>query len=296
MIRVDPRLQPPPYRYGKLRGPWIESAFFQYWNRHSCSSPCRYLPIFFDPFFFHSQVHKYSPQAFKSLQSILRQTLDQLDPAQPCFTILGMYDFPIWDWHLFPRNVVVYSAAGGGDIPIPLLSGDRPFRSPPKDIFLSFMGSLEGASNAGGVRRRMAQMLEGFAYFGRGPDWEKVMGRSVFSLCPRGQAPSSFRLFEAMSLGSIPVYVWDELEWLPYRDELDWSEFSVSIHIDEIAKLPALLNGYSEQKIKAMQQRLAEIYPAYFSIDAVCQYIHSHSQSLDSVSRITDITRRRVFR
>lgn len=92
-----------------------------------------------------------------------------------------MHDFPIWDWHLFPRNCLVYSAAGGGDIPIPLLSGDRPFCSPPKDIFLSFMGSLEGVSNTGGVRQRMAEALDGFAYFGRGPDWEQVMGMSYFS-------------------------------------------------------------------------------------------------------------------
>ena len=180
---------------------------------------------------------------------LLRMTLDQLDPSQPCFTVLGMYDFPIWDWHLFPSNCVVYSAAGGGDIPIPLLSGDRPFRSAPKDIFLSFMGSLEGASNAGSVRQRMAEALQGFAHFGRGADWEQVMGRSVFSLCPRGLGPTSFRLAEAMSLGSIPVYVWDQLEWLPYRDQLDWSQFSVSIHIDEITSLPALLQSISQQKI-----------------------------------------------
>ena len=295
MIRVHPRLQPPPYRYGKLRGPWIESAFFQHWNRQSCSFPCRYLPIFFDPIFFHSQVHKYPPQVFESLQALLRETLDRLDTAQPCFTVLGMYDFPIWDWHLFPRQVIVYSSAGGGDIPIPLLSGDRPFRSTHKDILVSFMGSLDGASNAGGLRQRMAQALKDFAYFGQGSQWEQVMGRSVFSLCPRGQAPASFRLFEAMSLGSIPIYVWDQVEWLPYRDELDWSEFAVSIHIDDISQLPAILKAKSASAIAGMQQRLADVYYEYFTIEAVCNYIHRHSQRLRSVRRVHEITQNRVY-
>lgn len=293
-IVVDPRLKPPTYRYRNLRGPWIERAFFRYWSQFALdNNPSHYLPIFFDSIFFHAQVHKYTPSQFDSIQKLLRQTLDKIDPSLPCFTVLGMYDFPIWDWHLFPDNVVVYSAAGGGDIPIPLLSGDRPFRSDPKDLLISFMGSLDGASNAGGVRRRMADALRDFAYFGQGPDWEKVMGRSTFSLCPRGQAPASFRLFEAMSLGSIPIYIWEGVEWLPYQDELDWSKFSISIHVDHVEQLPSIIGQLTASRIAEMQQYIAEIFPKYFTIRATSQYILRHSQSLRALEAVHKITSRR---
>jgi hypothetical protein len=167
-----------------------------------------------------------------------------------------------------------------------MLSGDREFRSPPKDIFLSFMGSLQGASNVGNVRQRMARALEGFAYFGRGPNWEEIMGRSVFSLCPRGLGPTSFRLYESMSMGSIPIYVWDKAKTLPYCEELDWSEFSVSICIDDIESLPTVLENIPAKRILAMQQKLAEIYSSYFTIQAVCDYILKTSCNFASVSSV----------
>ncbi len=296
MVRVDSRLQPPPHRYGNLSGPWIESAFFRYWNSRSACSPCHYLPILFDPIFFHSQTQKYTPKRFRQTLNVLRDTLDQLDSSLPYFTLQGFYDHPIWDWHLFPRHCLVFSASGCGDITIPMLSGDREFRSPPKDIFLSFVGSLQGASNAGNVRQRMARALDGFAYFGRGPNWEEIMGRSVFSLCPRGLGPTSFRLYEAMSMGSIPIYVWDKVKALPYCDELDWSQFSVSICIDEIESLPDVLANISQKRILFMQQKLAEIYYSYFTLEAVCGYILKVSGAFDSASSVRKITNSRNFR
>ena len=49
----------------------------------------------------------------------------------------------------------------------------------------------------------------------------ELMSRSVFALCPRGYGRTSYRMYEALQLGCIPVYIHDE-PWLPYADELDW--------------------------------------------------------------------------
>ena len=38
------------------------------------------------------------------------------------------------------------------------------------------------------------------------------MRDSLFSLCPRGYGPTSFRLYESIQLGSIPVYIAEDDE------------------------------------------------------------------------------------
>jgi hypothetical protein len=39
------------------------------------------------------------------------------------------------------------------------------------------------------------------------------MHTSVFHLCPRGNGPSSYRLYEALQADTIPIYIWDEVHF-----------------------------------------------------------------------------------
>jgi len=41
------------------------------------------------------------------------------------------------------------------------------------------------------------------------PDWEALIHGSVFHLCPRGNGPSSYRLYEALQADTIPIYIWE---------------------------------------------------------------------------------------
>lgn len=77
----------------------------------------------------------------------------------------------------------------------------------------------------------MFAALREFAHFGFGPTWRDVMGRSLFTLCPRGLGRASFRFYEALSVSSIPVYIWDDREWLPFADRIPWGDIIVSINI-----------------------------------------------------------------
>lgn len=45
----------------------------------------------------------------------------------------------------------------------------------------------------------------------RVPDWEALIHTSVFHLCPRGNGPSSYRLYESLQADTIPIYIWDEV-------------------------------------------------------------------------------------
>ena len=63
-----------------------------------------------------------------------------------------------------------------------------------------------------------AQADEAAAAAGEG--WRNVMARSLFSLAPSGSNPSSFRLYEALQLGVVPIFLFEDSQeqaWLPYH-------------------------------------------------------------------------------
>jgi hypothetical protein len=95
---------------------------------------------------------------------------------------------------------------------------------------------------------------------------------SKFCLAPRGFGRSSFRFFEAIQLDTIPVYFWDDIEWLPYKDILDYSKFSVSIHESEIDRTAEILRSISNEKYVSMVEELKRVRH-YFTLDSMCKYI-----------------------
>ena len=95
---------------------------------------------------------------------------------------------------------------------------------------------------------------------------------SKFCLAPRGNGRSSFRYFEAMLLDTIPVYFWDDIEWLPYKEILDYSKFSVSIKDNDISKTNDILKSISTEKYLSMLDELKKVRH-YFSLEGMSEYI-----------------------
>ncbi len=295
-VPVPAVLVPPPYRYVDYGGPWIEDSFFHFYLGRREQTALRYLPIRWAAVYQNIQTMNFLPAdgdaALAAIERILRR---ELDPSQRYFTILD-YDHAIWDWHLFPKNVLVFSAGGAGDVPIPWLKGSPPLSNPEKDIRVSFMGRLDGASDAGGVRSRMHAALKDDAHFGFGPEWRDVMARSTFSLSPRGLGRASYRLYEALSVSSIPIYVWDDVEWLPYRDELDWENFCISVNIDRAAELPQMIANWDDDRVTRAHDTIARHYGRYFTLDGVCERIVEMANRFADPGRFeTAIAERRLF-
>ena len=279
-VRVPGMLQPPSLKYAGYAGPWLEEHYLRNYRDFE-SSGATYLPILWDNFFAQAQAHSYWPQEFarrfRAMWSLLAGLADQ---GRAFFTVLGIYDFPIWNWHLFPENIVVLAANGYGDVAIPLLKGDRPFRAPAKDIRLSFAGRI--ATHP--LRERMRQVFEGHSVFFEGDGWEETMGRSALSLCPRGLGPASFRMYEALSLGSVPVYIWQRRKWLPYEKELDWSAISIIAPADEMVQLRQRIEALEEHKLAQMRDDIARIYNSFFSYEGVARHIRHRMSGLGSRS------------
>ncbi|HEX3728831.1 MAG TPA: hypothetical protein VHV47_03440, partial [Opitutaceae bacterium] len=130
-------LRPPPHHYRGYRGPWIEDYFFRSWLAAPAPPRLRYLPVFWTDIYLHVQNHWFTPGQHRRIFREIDGALGRLWAGRHrAFTVVE-YDHPLWGWHAFPRNVAVFSAGGGGDIPIPLLKGSPRFTCPEKDLRLS---------------------------------------------------------------------------------------------------------------------------------------------------------------
>ncbi|RYZ56581.1 MAG: hypothetical protein EOO14_12160, partial [Chitinophagaceae bacterium] len=68
--------------------------------------------------------------------------------------------------------------------------------------------------------------------------YSRVMQESYFVLCPRGVGPCTYRLFETMQLGRVPVIVSDGWPKVP---NVDWERFSITVPESDILQIPAIL-------------------------------------------------------
>ena len=54
--------------------------------------------------------------------------------------------------------------------------------------------------------------------------FQQIMSESYFSICPRGYGPTSFRLYESIAAGVVPVYISDS-HFLPYAESVIGKNF-----------------------------------------------------------------------
>jgi len=247
-----------------------------------------YLPIFWTSY--------YVQQDYGNNIEPLLQYLDDLDPSKKYFTIV-QYAAGIFTRHPMP-NLIVFCSGGGGinvksecirnesfyghneqvffgktaNYILPLICDPAfPDRSLEKTCYCSFVGRFDTHK----CRFDMKNALNGVPDFnismpyGRFEEYIDVTNKSLFTLAPRGYGYTSFRLFEAILVGSIPVYIWEDKLILPYQDKLDWTEFAILIRSDEIHELPKRLKQCDVQK---MQKKLKEV-KSYFSCEYMTEYI-----------------------
>jgi hypothetical protein len=275
----------PPFKQGR----YLEEFVYQYVleNHLRMETSWVYLPVFWT----NLQNHP----AFSSRRARYQLVLDRMVRTLPSgtqfVTVVQHDDGPMLD---LPPGTVVYGCCTGHR-PLPFIYEDtslRLLRAPriphgEREWLMSFVGT----TGTHPLRTRLRQAVEGRAgvYWSSRGAWSasvaesdasqfvSVTSRSRFCLAPRGYGRSSFRFFEAMLLDTVPVYFWDDIEWLPYRECIDYRSFSVSISKKEIGKTYEILSGISEEKYAKMVKRLQEVRP-WFTLEGMVDYIVKHIQ------------------
>lgn len=237
------------HEYAGFGGPWVENHWIK---EFCCDKPLEefggLVPVFVqwvDLFVASANADGKQPvgfgtyaETFARITKLLRPdvlyvTVSQCDngiyPEFLARNVKSPKDVP---HHLTPAavsNLLVLSAGGFGHVPIPLLLRDQELLPPltgKEDITMSFVGRPHYIRREVVRRLREAQARASAAaappsnfssthYYGS--DWINIVRRSTLNLTPRGYGRSAFHLAEVVQMGRVPVYVWDDVPWLPYR-------------------------------------------------------------------------------
>lgn len=285
----------PPFKNGR----YMEEYIHHYLEKHKeeIETHWIYLPIYWTSIQNHPS---FSSVRYK-YEILLQQAIRCYPKDSVFFTCVQHDDGPQLT---LPPHTHIFGACSG-QIPLPLLYEDTKeqllgvprLEFHRKDILASFVGTL----GTHPLRREMYRVLNGKKgiYFSSRETWSPVVDqddantfleitrRSRFCLAPRGYGRSSFRFFEAMRMDVIPVYVWDDIEWLPYKgqkkggaggagetkeESIDYSRFSISIHSSELPLLYDRLSTVTEEEYQKMIIELQRVRP-YFELDGMCSWL-----------------------
>jgi len=226
-------------------------------------------------------------QAFLNDGSVdVESALSNLDPQKKYFTVVQMDDGIL---HTLPDNCVKFGCCQY--IPIPLVYQSDILREMPKksfqekSIFASFVGSLTHQ-----VRHTMCNYTKDDYYFVT-KQWShnvkedmlenfiSVSINSKFCFAPRGYGRNSFRLWEVLELGSIPIYLWNDIDFLPFKDKIDYSKLCISLNIEDIDTLDAKLREITEDEYNNMLAYY-ETVRHYFTYKGIAEYILNHLENI----------------
>ena len=270
----------PPFKLGH----YLEEFFFDYcvdYEKTRDKNGRLYIPALWTAM----QIEGWFPEKKQELQQILDDFIMKHPNDAGYFTVVQHDDGVLFD---LPPNTIVYGACSG-NVKIPLIYQDRnqTLESQPKltyqekPILCSFVGTITHP-----IRQLCYDVLH------TNPSYEFYMKhnwtnnvdnpsqslfiektrQSKFALAPRGYGRSSFRFFEIFQLGTIPIYIWDDVEWLPYTELLDYSKFCISIHENQIDELDTILSKIDETKYQEMWKEYEKI-KHMFELDFMVKYI-----------------------
>lgn len=293
ILDVPTKFQPnyksiyPAYSSGKN----MEELFYTYFtnNKDTIDSELIYLPVFWTSYYV---THGYGQRINELLN-----WLESLDTTKQYFTIV-QYASGIY-LNNFNLNIKVFSAGGGGlnlkskpittvanvdghnnqlycgsqgDFDIPLLCLPQfPNLNLNRDIFCSFMGRFDTHPCRVSMRNIMNDKIKCY----KSTNFEQyvnLLNRSVFTLAPRGYGYTSFRIYEAILAGSIPIYIWEDKCILPFKDIIDWNKIAIIIKPNELNILEEKLNNIN---IEEYQNEIKKVRD-FFTVEKTFNYIKNN--------------------
>jgi hypothetical protein len=277
----------PPFKNGL----YLEEYFFKKMMDEEHKLKRKYIPVKWTNF----QIESWFQSKKVEMQNLLDEWISNNPSENGYFTVVQYDDGPLLN---LPKNTIIYGACSG-NIPIPLIYEDKnntlenytkkTFRE--KNILCSFVGNITSNGVMPNVRDEIFNKFANNVNFilinsgGWTPSVNKNLQDifinttidSKFALAPRGYGRSSFRFFECFKLGTIPIYIWNDIDWSPFKNIIDYSKLCIVIHISEIENLSLILSSITEDKYNNMLNYYNEI-KHLFELEGMTNHILQESQ------------------
>lgn len=99
---------------------------------------------------------------------------------------------------------------------------------------------------------------------------------SDYVLCIKGDGNFSYRFYEALSLGRIPLFVNTDCV-LPLENIINYKEFCVFVEVRDLRKIDEIIrkfnDGIDNEQFKAMQRKAREAFEKYLRVDVFTKYL-----------------------
>ena len=277
------------HTYAGANGPWIENVWIStFHERYSNSTQC--LSDIFGPFIplfipwadvWANNGGRYPDEFLATLNRILRRSVPYVTVSQNDQGIVGSNEFGA-HWM---QNILVMSSGGYGHVPIPLLKSPMEAITNTKlpdipQVDFCFVGSLHTAPS--NFRQRIHDTFSilnsshalSFSYY-KGNEWRDIMTNSRFNLAPRGYGRSSFHLYETLQMGLIPVYLYSDEPWLPYRNNHNVQEVILSANLETLNATIAYAMALDASHIENLKLKVESLRLSHFSMEGVMHHIES---------------------
>jgi len=278
--RFPPRCWPKDESKGRFCGPWLENHWvkhFEHLLELSGKETC--LTETFGPFIPllvpWSDIRRqggyqedYPEKFILDLMSVLRSDLPYITVADSDAGVnLSEVD-----------NILVFSGGGVGHVPVPLFKQTEdfvPHKIDKRKWLLNYVGTLRE-----GLRQDMHDYLTrevkaSYKYyhgnFWQG-HWRDIMLDSYTSLVPRGCGRSAFHLMETLQLGLIPVFIYNDVPWVPYLN-LFIEKFGFVVTVDELPFLVQKLQNMTVIDFLQREEEIASHRASHFSHAGVMDQI-----------------------
>lgn len=285
----------PPFKDGL----YLEEYFLLYVRQFEPDLKHNYIPALFTNF---QNREWFSYEMINILSKSMKEKYKQLshyNESKKNFCICQHDEGP---QVVMPKGTIIFSSSlpevctlnsSCNFIPIPLIYEDKQKRLEnverinfnDKKYLCSFIGTIT-KSDKSNVRVVLVEKFKNKSgyVFSTNDNWSlqvsddkvknfiEITKYSKFGFAPRGYGKTSFRLYEILQMGVIPIYIWDDIEWLPYKGEIDYSKFCISINIKDIDTLEDILNNITESQYNQMLNEYIKV-KNWFTLWGMSEYI-----------------------
>ncbi len=225
-----------------------------------------YLPVYWTRWHLN---HEYGKTGIAELAHLV---IESIIDDRKTFTICQYDDGTLIN--LGKTKLFLASRKGDCGVDVPLLckSHKKPFFKQVKCFKASFVGRLETHPVRIQMNNALSHRSDVKIINGQlgSREFVKLVLKSYLALSPRGYGGSSFRFFEAMQLGVVPILIGD-IDTRPFKNFLPWDD--VSIYVKDPNELNRIIDQISNKDLLQMGLCASRMYEDHLTYQKWCRYL-----------------------